>query len=129
MVGHLQEVKQSTFANRIDDLVVGIGSAGKARTHVITTETQNVITVEGFIGLLEEERSIRQIHLSLHTLDSSKESYDTEASSEEDHKPVAKLRKPAASRGHGGRHANKRVKQEDTKVKAEKMMKVCRTIE
>jgi hypothetical protein len=90
LIGHLQEAKQSTFADRIDDLVVGIGLVGKARTHLITTETQNITIVEGLIGLLDEERSIHQIHLSLHTLDSSKESYDTKTSSGEDQKPLAK---------------------------------------
>jgi hypothetical protein len=84
LVGHLQEAKQSTFADRIDDLVISTGFVGKARTHLITVETQNIITVEGLMGLLDEEHSIRQIHLSLHTLNSSKESYDTETSSEED---------------------------------------------
>jgi hypothetical protein len=90
LVSHLQEAKQSTFTDRIDDLVVGIGLAGKACTHLITAETQNITTVEGLISLLDEERSIHQIHLSLHTLNSSKESYDTETSSREDQKPLAK---------------------------------------
>jgi hypothetical protein len=104
--------------------------AGKAYTHLITAETQNITTVEGFIGLLDEERSIRQIHLSLHTLDSSKESYDTETSSEEDQKPLAKLKKPVAmmKNSRGRSNANKKVKQEDTKAKVEKKMKVCCTI-
>jgi hypothetical protein len=121
LVGHLQEAKQSTFVDRIDDLVIGTGLAGKARTHLITVETQNITTVEGLIGLLEEERSIRQIHLSLHTLDSSKKSYDTEPSSEEDEKPIVAMKKNNGRRSN----ANKRVKQE---AKVEKDMKVCCTI-
>jgi hypothetical protein len=130
LVAYLQEAKQSTFADQIDDLVVGTGLAGKAHTHLITVETQNITTVEGLIGLLEEEHSIRQIHLSLYTLDSSKESYDTEASSEEDQKPLAKPKKLVATKknSYRGSNTNKRVKQEDTKVKVEKKMKVCRTI-
>jgi hypothetical protein len=84
LVGHLQEAKQSTFANRIDDLLVGTGLAGKACTHLITIETQNITTVEGLIGLLDEERLICQIYLSLHTLDSSKELYNTKTLSKED---------------------------------------------
>jgi hypothetical protein len=68
--------------------------------------------------------------LSLHTLDSSKELYNTKTSSKEDQKPLAKPKKPVATKknSRGGRNANKRVKQEDTKVKVEKKMKVCCTI-
>ena len=83
LVGHLQEAKQSTFTDRIDDLLIGIGLVGKACTHLITVETQNITTIEGLIGLLNEERSIHQIHLSLHTLNSSKESYNTKTSKED----------------------------------------------
>ena len=39
LVGYLEEAKQSTFTDRIDDLLVGIGLAGKACTHLITVET------------------------------------------------------------------------------------------
>jgi hypothetical protein len=116
LVSYLQEAKQSTFADRIDDLVVGTGLASKACTHLITAETQNITTVKGLIGLLDKERLIRQIHLSLHTLDSSKELYNTKTSSGEDQKPLAKPQKPVATRKNscGGRNANKRVKQEKT---------------
>ena len=104
--------------------------AGKARTYLITAKTQNITTVKSLISLLNKERSIRQIHLSLQTLDSSKESYDTETSSEEDQKPLAKSKKLVAitKNSYGRSSANKRVKQEDTKVKVEKKMKVCYTI-
>lgn len=68
--------------------------------------------------------------MSLHTLNSSKESYNTKTSTKEDQKPLTKPKKPVATKknGRGGRNANKRVKQEDTKVKMEKKIKVCRTI-
>ena len=130
VMGHLQEAKQLTFVDWINDLIVGTGLAGKARTHLITAETQNVTTVEGLISLLDEERSIRQIHLSLQTLDSSKESYDTETSSEEDRKPIVKLRKPVvgAKSCRGGSHTSKRVKKEEAKVKLEGKTKVCYTM-
>jgi hypothetical protein len=123
LVGHLQEAKQSIFVDQIDELIIGTGLAGKARTYLITVETQNITTVEGLISLLEEERSIRQIHLSLHTLDSSKKSYNTELSSEEDEKPA----KPIVTIKNNSRRSNtnKKVKRE---AKVEKNIKVCRTI-
>ncbi len=64
--------------------------------------------------------------MSLHTLNSSKESYNTKSSVEKNSKLIVKSKKyigSKRSRSKGG-NTNKRVKQEDIKVKVEKTIKV-----
>jgi hypothetical protein len=80
----LYEAKYDAFADRYEELIVGTGPARSTKSSIVTIGSVDVQTIKAFIEeFLDEDKQMRQLHLTLLTEESIEESttYDSQVSS------------------------------------------------